>query len=156
MIEDLYLLYIILLLFYFSHNFFFFFTLKIQGNNANFLPRYVNYFKLKAWLTGCGWAPAGVPGPADTSTAARGPSSPGRPRHREPRWRPHRCPPGSCRQRRSGCKTPALAPGGREPGRRGGGPWWWWRLAPWGLWILGHTDLHGPHPATPPASPNQL
>lgn len=49
MIEDLYLLYIILLLFYFSHNFiFFFFTLKIQGNNANFLPRYVNYFKLKA------------------------------------------------------------------------------------------------------------
>lgn len=48
MIEDLYLLYIILLLFYFSHNFIFFFTLKIQGNNANFLPRYVNYFKLKA------------------------------------------------------------------------------------------------------------
>ena len=111
------------------------------------------------WLTVCGWAPAVVPGPPDTSTPASGPRSPDSllPRgHQEPRPRPRPPPPGSYRQRRSCCKTPALAPGGPGRARRGGVPWWWWRPDPGGLGAPDHRDSLGPRPATGPVAPNHL
>lgn len=108
-------------------------------------------------LTVCGWVPAGVPEPPDTSTGQSEPHSPGKVFPLDYHCPFPLAPPaGSCTQKTSCCKTPALALGEWDLERRGGGTWWWWRPAPWGFWDPDQRDRLDLLPARSPAAPTHL